>query len=512
MNKVHFKGDEVLSENQNREKFASRLGFILVSAGCAVGLGNVWKFPYICGMYGGAAFIVIYLLCLLALGLPIIICEFAIGRGSNKSIGSALTTLEPKGTRWHHFKWFCFAGNYLLMMFYTMVAGWMVYYVYVMASGKISGGNLDVIKGEFNGMLNSPGIMITLTFVVIISCIGICSLGIQKGVEKVSKVMMILLIILMMIMAVRSVTLENSVDGLKFYLVPNFQKMAEQGIGNVVFAAMTHAFFTLSVGMGSMEIFGSYLSKERKLTGESINVVIIDTLIALVAGIIIIPSCFAYGIEPNAGPSLLFITLPTVFNNMPAGRIWGSMFFVFMCFAALSTVIAVFENIIAMSIDLFGWSRKKSVLINLVGISVLSIPAVLGYNILSGIQPLGSGTTIMDLEDFIVSYNVLPLGSLLFVMFCTKKNGWGFENFIKEANTGSGKNFPSCIRGYMTYVLPVIVLVIYFKGYYDMFKNQGTTTLCIWMTIAALFAGFIIWLSLGMPKKSNEKKKVKVSK
>ena len=451
-------------------------------------------------MYGGAAFIMLYLVCLAVMGIPILICEFSIGRGSNSSIGTALTKLEPEGTRWHHFKWFGFAGNYLLMMFYTMVAGWMVYYVYVMASGALSGANVEMIQNEFQGLLGAPEIMLAFTLFVILLCNGICSLGIQKGVEKVSKCMMILLIILMIVMAVRSVTLENSAVGLKFYLVPNFKNMVEQGIGNVVFAAMTHAFFTLSVGMGSMEIFGSYLSKERKMTGEAVSVVLIDTMIALIAGVIIIPSCFAYNISPDAGPSLMFITLPNVFLQMPAGRVWGSMFFVFMSFAALSTVIAVFENIIAMTIDLFGWDRKKSVLVNLVGISLLSVPAVLGFNVLSAIQPLGSGSTIMDLEDFIVSYNVLPLGSLLFVLFCTRKNGWGYENFLAEANTGTGRNFPRGIRGYMTYVLPLIILVIYFKGYYDMFKVKGAVMLGVWMLIAVLFAGFIIWLALGKKK------------
>lgn len=495
-----------MEENKSREKFKSRLGFILVSAGCAVGLGNVWKFPYICGMYGGAAFLLIYLVFLLLLGLPILICEFSIGRGSNKSIGSALKILEPKGTRWHHFKWFGFAGNYLLMMFYTMVSGWMINYVFIAAKGDFTNKDGESISNIFADMLSSPGIMLFWTFIVILICIGVCSLGIQNGVEKITKVMMMLLIVLMLVMAVHSVIIDKEGSGLKFYLIPDFGKMMDQGIGNVVFAAMTHAFFTLSIGMGSMEIFGSYLSKERKLTGEAANVVVLDTLIALVAGIIIIPACFAYGVNPDSGPSLLFITLPNVFNHMPGGHIWGVLFFIFMSFAALSTVIAVFENIISMSIDLFGWSRKKSVLINLLGIAVLSVPAVLGYNVLSGIKPLGDGSTIMDLEDFIVSYNVLPLGSLLFVMFCTKKNGWGFENFTKEADTGVGKNFPKFIRGYMTYILPLAILVIYFKGYYDMFKNQGTLTLSIWLGVAVLFAGFIIWLSTG---RVNNKRKVK---
>lgn len=503
------KGELQVEENKNREKFKSRLGFILVSAGCAVGLGNVWKFPYICGMYGGAAFILIYLVFLLMLGFPILVCEFSIGRGSGKSVGSALKVLEPEGTRWHHFKWFGYAGNYLLMMFYTMVAGWMINYVLKSATGTFGGKGREEIATVFTDMLASPQIMLLWTVVVILLCIGVCSLGIQKGVEKITKVMMILLIVLMFVMAVHSITLDKEGTGLKFYLVPNFSKMAEQGIGNVIFAAMTHAFFTLSIGMGSMEIFGSYLTKERKLTGEAGNVVILDTMIALIAGVIIIPACFAYGVSPDSGPSLLFITLPNVFNHMPGGRIWGSMFFIFMSFAALSTVIAVFENIIAMSIDLFEWSRKKSLVVNLIGITVLSVPAVLGYNILSFIQLLGEGTTIMDLEDFIVSYNVLPLGSLLFVIFCTRKNGWGFENFVKEADTGEGLGFPKVIRGYMTYVLPLIILVVYFKGYYDMFVSQGTLRLCIWLAVAALFAGFILWLSMGKPKMSKKSKKKK---
>lgn len=493
-----------MKENtNNREKFGSRLGFILVSAGCAVGLGNVWKFPYICGINGGAAFIVIYLICLLIMGLPILVCEFSIGRGSGKSIGSALTELEPEGTIWHTYRWFAFAGNYLLMMFYTMVAGWMLYYACLMISGGLHGKSGEEIKSVFDSMQASPGLMLFWTVLVIVLCIGVCTLGLKNGVEKITKVMMLLLIVLMLVMAVNSVTLKNSSEGLKFYLVPDFGRMLHQGIGNVVFAAMTHAFFTLSVGMGSMEIFGSYLTKERKLMGEAVNVVALDTMIALVAGIIIIPACFAYGIQPDAGPSLLFITLPNVFSHMPGGRIWGTMFFIFMAFAALSTVIAVFENIIAMTVDLLSWERKKSLFVNLVGIIVLSVPAVLGYNLWKHIQPLGLGTTIMDLEDFIVSYNVLPLGGLLFVMFCVRKNGWGFDNFVAEANTGTGKDFPKWLKGYMTYVLPLFVLVIYFKGYYDMFKDRGTAEFCLWMGLAVIFAGFVVFLSLFKGRKEH---------
>ena len=487
-----------ITMNDKREKFASRLGFILVSAGCAVGLGNVWKFPYICGKNGGAAFIVIYLLCLLGLGLPILICEYAIGRGSNKSLGSAFKMLSPEGTRWQYFRWVAYAGNYLLMMFYTMVAGWMLNYFVYGLTGQLSGKNVEQIGGEFNNMLSTPSV------VVVVISILVCSLGLQKGVEKISKVMMILLFALMIIMAVNSLLLDGSSEGLKFYLVPDFSKMKEQGIGNVVFAAMSHAFFTLGLGIGSMEIFGSYLSRDCKLTGESINVVILDTVVALTAGIIIIPACFAYGINPGAGPSLLFITLPNVFNQMPGGVIWEVLFFIFMAFAALSTVIAVYENIIAMTMDLFNCSRKRASLVNLFVIAVLSMPAVLGYNVLSGVQPLGAGTTIMDLEDFIVSYNILPLGCLLFVLFCTRKNGWGYDNFVAEVNMGKGISFPKWLKGYMVYVLPVIDLVIYFKGYYDMFKPQGTKVVCIWMTVAVILALLVFYIAAGKGKKSND--------
>ncbi len=484
-------------KEEKREKFASRLGFILVSAGCAVGLGNVWKFPYICGENGGAFFILIYLCCLIGLGLPILICEFSIGRGSGTSIGKAFHRLEPKGARWHRYRWFGFAGNYLLMMFYTMVAGWMIYYVYVMGSGVIQHAPVEGIENYFKHMLGSPGTMIFWTLLVVVLCIGICCLGLQKGVEKITKVMMLALMILMVVMAVNSLFLKGSGKGLAFYLIPDWSRVQERGLGNVVFDAMTHSFFTLSVGIGAMEIFGSYLGKDRKLTGEAVNVLVLDTVIALVAGIIIIPACISFGIAPNAGPSLLFITLPNVFNQMAGGRIWGMLFFVFMSFAALSTVIAVFENIISISMDLFGWERKKALGVNLAGIAVLSIPAVLGYNLWSGIQLLGQGSTIMDVEDFLVSYNILPLGSLMFVLFCVKKNGWGFDAFLKETNTGIGSPFPKGLKYYMLYVLPAIILVIYFKGYYDMFKTREPLVFGIWMAVAVLFAGLVLYLAAG---------------
>lgn len=485
-----------------RENFESRLGFILVSAGCAIGLGNVWKFPYICGEYGGAAFILIYLVFLAILGLPIIICEFAIGRGSNKSIVKAFDILQSEDGKWHRFKWFAVAGNYLLMMFYTMVSGWMLYYSYKALRGSLSGLDPDGVASAFNGMLSEPYTMIFWTVIAIIISFLICALGLQNGVEKITKVIMTLLIILMIVLAVHSLMLSGASEGVKFYLVPDFNRLKEAGIGNAVFAAMTHAFFTLGVGVGSMEIFGSYLKKSERLTGEAINIVILDTVVALIAGLIIIPACFAYNVKPDAGPSLLFITLPNVFNNMSGGNIWGACFFIFMSFAALSTVIAVFENIIAMTMELGNFSRKKSVAINIVALIILSLPAILGYNVLSDIAPLGAGSTLMDLEDFLVSYNILPLGSLIFVLFCVRKNGWGFDNFIKEANEGKGISFPTSARKYMNYVLPAIIVVVYLKGYYDKFKDSSTVTLVIWMIISVIL--LISTFSFMLPKKKTK--------
>ncbi len=484
-----------------REKFASRLGFILVSAGCAVGIGNVWKFPYICGMYGGAAFIVMYLAFLLILGLPILVCEFTVGRGSQLGMGKAFEKLEPKGTKWHSLKWISILGSFLLMMFYTMVGGWMLYYAYLELTGKMSGLDADGVANVFSTMLSQPVTMGGWALVAIVISFGICALGVKNGVEKVTKVMMAFLIVLMIVLAVHSVFLPNASEGIKFYLVPDFKNVAENGIGTSVFAAMSHAFFTLSIGIGAMEIFGSYLDRKKRIAGEAVNIILLDTFVALMAGFIIIPACFAFGVEPGAGPSLLFITLPNVFNNMAGGRIWGTMFFVFMSFAALSTIVAVFENIIAAFIDMNGWSRKKSVGVNFVLITVLSIPAIIGFNLLSKFQPLGEGSTIMDLEDFLVSYNLLPLGSLVFVLFCVRKNGWGFENFLKESNTGSGMKFPKWLRIYMQYILPLIVCVIYLKGYYDFFIPQGKTTTILWMCFAAAMLIVIFGITIFTGKK-----------
>ncbi len=474
---------------KEREQFGSRLGFVLVSAGCAIGLGNVWKFPYMAGQYGGAAFILIYLVFLVILGWPIMTCEFSVGRGSRKSVATSFQVLEPKGTKWHYFGYFGMMGNYLLMMFYTMVAGWMLYYMVCCARGDFSepGMSVEAITGRFNEMLASPGTMTIWMVVVVVLAFGICALGVQNGVEKITKVMMLCLLGLIVVLAVHSVTLPGAGEGLRFYLVPDFGKMKEQGIGNVVFGAMSQAFFTLSIGMGSMAIFGSYLDKKRSIPGEAMTIGILDTFVALMAGLVIIPACFAYGVTPDAGPSLIFITLPRIFNEMAGGSIWGALFFLFMSFAALSTVIAVFENIVSFGMDLWGMPRKKVVAINIPLVILLSLPAVLGYNLLSGFAPLGAGSTIMDLEDFLVSSNILPLGSMVYLMFCTSRYGWGWKNFIREAETGEGMKFPEKLKGYMTFVIPVLVVVIYLKGYWDTFKPKGNALLMGWMVVAVAF-------------------------
>ena len=478
---------------EKREQFGSRLGFILVSAGCAIGIGNVWKFPYMCGQYGGAAFILIYLVFLAILGLPIIVCEFAVGRKSGTSIARSFQKLEPEGGKWHIYSWFCVAGNYILMMFYTMVCGWMMYYAVQTATGALTG-TTEQVSAAFGAMLSQPGTMIFWTLVTVVVAFGICALGLKNGVEKITKVMMMLLIVLMMILAVHSATLKGAGEGIRFYLIPNFQSVKENGLGNVLFGALSQAFFTLSVGIGAMTIFGSYLDNKRSLAGEAINIVLLDTLVALMAGFIVIPACFAYNLEPGAGPSLLFVTLPNVFNDMPGGRIWGTAFFLFMTFAALSTVVAVFENIIAFAMDGLGWTRKKAVGVNMIAVAVLSMPAVLGFNVLSGIQPLGEGSTLMDLEDFLVSDNLLPIGSLAFILFCMSEYGWGFDAFLEEANMGDGIKFPRWARGYLTYVLPLLVIFIYLKGYYNKFSQLGTVPLILWMLVAFAYIGFIFWL------------------
>ena len=453
-----------------REKFGSRLGFILISAGCAIGLGNVWRFPYIVGQYGGAAFILIYLLFLLIFGLPIMSMEFAVGRASQKSIADSFRVLEPEGSKWHLYGWIGILGNYLLMMFYTTITGWMIAYFIKMLKGDFVNNTSVQISQQFADLTANPAVVVGFMVLTVVLGFFICSLGLEKGVEKITKVMMLALLVIIGVLAIRTITLDGAKEGLKYYLVPDFGKMVEAGIGEVVMAALGQAFFTLSIGMGSMAIFGTYISRDRRLMGESVSIAVLDTFVAFMAGIIVIPACFAYDVELTQGPGLIFDALPNVFVNMTGGRIWGALFFLFMVFAALSTVVAVFENILSFGMDLWGWSRKKSCAINLVLVILLSLPCALGFNLWSHIQPLGAGSTILDLEDFIISNNILPLGSLVYVLFCTlKKGGWGWNNFMAEVNTGSGIKFPAIIRLYVKYALPVIILVIWAQAYITKF-------------------------------------------
>ena len=454
---------------EKRERFSSRLGFILISAGCAIGLGNVWRFPYITGQYGGAAFVLIYLLFLIILGMPIMVMEFAVGRASQKSAVRSFHVLEPKGSKWHLTGYAAMAGNYLLMMFYTTVGGWMLAYVLKMATGEFVGLSPEEVGNVFGNMLAQPGYMTAWMIVAVLIGFFVCSLGLQNGVERITKVMMSCLFIILLALCVRSVTLPGAGEGIAFYLIPDFQRMLEAGIGEVVYAAMGQAFFTLSLGIGAMSIFGSYISKDRSLTGETVSICALDTIIALLAGLAIIPACFAFGIDAGQGPGLVFVTLPNVFNQMAGGQLWGTLFFVFMSFAALSTIIAVFENIISFAMDLWGWDRKKAVVFNVILILILSMPCVLGFNLWSDFAPLGADTTVQDLEDFIVSNNLLPLGSLLYLLFCTSKYGWGWDNFIAEADAGVGLKFPKAIRFYVSYILPLLILFIFITGWWQKF-------------------------------------------
>lgn len=454
-----------------REKFGSRLGFILISAGCAIGLGNVWRFPYIVGQYGGAAFILIYLLFLILFGVPIMAMEFSVGRASQRSLVCSFRELEPKGTKWHWFGWVGLAGNYLLMMFYTTVSGWMFAYFFKMLRGSFVGNTTQQIAEQFAQLKASP--FQTVGYMVLATLLGfiVCSFGLKKGVEKINKTMMLALLAIITVLAVRSMTLSGAGAGLRYYLVPDFSRLSDNW-GETVFAALGQAFFTLSIGMGSMGIFGSYIGKERRLMGEAVSIAALDTFVAFSAGLIVIPACFAYNIDPGAGPGLLFETLPQVFNAMAGGRVWGTLFFLFMVFAAMSTVTAVFENLISFYMDTWGWTRRKACLVNGVLVLLLALPCALGFNVLSGVAPLGGGSTIMDLEDFIISNNILPLGSLVYVLFCTfNKRGWGWAPFMEEVNTGQGMRFPQWLRVYCKYVLPVILLILWGHGIYTTFAN-----------------------------------------
>ena len=455
-----------------RETLGSRLGFILLSAGCAIGLGNVWRFPYITGQYGGAAFVLIYLLFLVIIGLPVMVMEFSIGRASGKNIAEALRILEPKGTKWHLYGPVAIAGNYLLMMFYTAITGWLIYYFLSSIMGWTAGFDAASSASYFSDLKDNTLIGISFTALSIIIGFTICLGGLQKGVEKASKVMMICLLAIMLVLAVHSCILPGAAEGLSFYLIPDFGRAMEAGLSEVIFAAMSQAFFTLSIGMGGMAIFGSYTSKAQSLTGEAVRVIALDTSVAIMAGLIIFPACFTYGVEPDAGPDLLFITLPSIFSKLPGGRIWGGLFFLFMGFAAMTTLIAVFENIIAYWMDNHGWTRRKAVAVNMAAIIILSIPCILGYSVLSSFQPLGEGTAVLDLEDFLISSTIMPLGSLLFVIFCAHRCGWGWDGFIKEADTGRGMKFPSWLRIYVRWILPAVIGVIFIKGYWDIFSRM----------------------------------------
>ena len=447
-----------------RESFKSRLGFILVSAGCAIGIGNVWRFPYVAGENGGGLFVLLYLIFLVLMGIPVLTMELAVGRASRKSAVLGYKKLEKPKSKWHIHGWFCMLGCYLLMMYYTTVSGWMTSYFYKFATGTFeSGMTSEQVSGVFSQLQSNPIEMVIWMAIITILGFLVCSRGIQKGIEKVSKVMMIALLVLILALAVNSILLSGAGEGLKFYLVPDFEKVSEIGIGNIVSAAMNQSFFTLSLGIAAMEIFGSYMSKDNTLPGESVKICALDTFVAIMAGLIIFPACFSYGVEPDQGPALIFITLPNVFVNMAGGRIWGTLFFLFMTFACFSTIIAVFENIISFCIDMFGISRKKSVVINAVIILIASLPCVFGFNIWNGFELFGQN--VLGMEDFLVSNILLPVGSLIYLLFCVTKFGWGFDNYLTECNTGKGMKFSRFLKPYFQFVLPVLVLIVLVQGF-----------------------------------------------
>lgn len=452
-------------DNAPRERLGSRIGFILLSAGCAIGIGNVWKFPYIAGQYGGGFFVFIYLIFLAIMGIPVMTMEFSLGRASQTSPVKIHSKLTPEKKGWRVHGPLALIGNVILMMFYTSVTGWMLQYFVMMMTGKFdSVTTTQEIEGIFSGMLSSPSTLILFVGFVVIIGFLVCSFDIQKGLEKVSKVMMVALLGLIVALVINSLTLSGAGEGLKFYLVPSLDRMKENGVFNIIVGAMNQAFFTLSLGIGSMAIFGSFIDKERSLLGESINIAVLDTFVAVMSGLIIFPACFTYGITPDAGPNLIFVTLPSVFINMPLGRLWGTLFFLFMSFAALSTIFAVFQNILSCVQDLTRWDKKKACLICGIGIFLLSIPCILGFNLWSDFQPFGTGSGVLDLEDYIVSNILLPLGSILFVVYCTSKRGWGFKKFMKEANTGKGVKIKKWMSFYLTYILPIIMAIILVYG------------------------------------------------
>lgn len=446
-----------------RESFNSRIGFILVSAGCAIGIGNVWRFPYITGENGGGLFVLFYLIFLVFMGIPILTMELAVGIASRKSAVLSYKTLEKPKSKWHIHGWFCMLGCYLLMMYYTPVSGWMISYFYKFATGTFqSGMDSEQVSNVFSELTSSPLEMIIWSSIIIILGFWVCSRGIQKGLEKVSKFMMVALLMLIVVLAINSITLKGADEGLKFYLIPNFERVNNIGIGNVITSAMSQAFFTLSLGIASMEIFGSYMTKENTLPGESVRICILDTFVAIMAGLIIFPACFSYGVQPDQGTALIFVTLPNVFVNMAGGRIWGTLFFLFMTFASFSTVIAVFENLVSFLTDTFDISRKKSSIINCIVILCTSLPCILGFNLWSNFNIGGKG--ILDLEDFIVSNILLPIGAIIYLLFCVTKYGWGFENYYKECNEGKGLKMPRFLKPYFQYILPILILIVFIQG------------------------------------------------
>ena len=449
-----------------RESFRSRLGFLLVSAGCAIGIGNVWKFPYVTGEYGGGGFVLFYLLFLVIMGVPVLTMELAVGRASRKSAVQGYRALEPAGSKWHIHGWFCMIGCYLLMMYYTTVSGWMLGYFFKFAGGAFEGIALEAVDGVFSAMRADPMEMTVWMAVMVAAGFLVCSLGLQGGLERVTKWMMLGLLGLIVVLAVHSLTLPGAAEGVKFYLLPDFGRAVEQGLGKVVTAAMNQAFFTLSLGIAAMEIFGSYMSRDNALAGEAARICGLDTLVALASGLIIFPACFSFGVQPDAGPSLIFITLPKVFTNMAGGRLWGGLFFLFMTFASFSTVIAVFENLLAGCIDNFGWSRRKAALLNGLFLLLASMPCVLGYNLwyFKAVLPNGAVGQVLDIEDFLVSNLLLPLGSLVYLLFCVTKWGWGFDKYLAEANAGRGVKMPRALKPYFQFILPVLILVILIQG------------------------------------------------
>lgn len=447
-----------------RESFKSRLGFLLVSAGCAIGIGNVWRFPYVAGANGGGIFVLFYLIFLVCMGVPVLTMEFAVGRASRKSAVLGYLALEKPGHKWHIHGWFCMLGCYLLMMYYTTVSGWMVGYFFKFLSGAFEQGmDSGEVSGVFDELLASPAETGGWMLLIVVAGFILCSFGLQKGLERITKFMMVALLLLIVVLAVHSLILPGAAKGLSFYLLPDISAAAEVGLGNIVAEAMNQAFFTLSLGIAAMEIFGSYMDKKHTLAGESVRICALDTFVAIMSGLIIFPACFSFGVEPDAGPSLIFVTLPNVFVNMSGGRIWGTLFFLFMTFASFSTILAVFENILSFCMDTFGWSRRKTAVINGIVIALASLPCVLGFNLWSHVGIIG-GRNVLDSEDFIVSNLLLPLGSLVYLMFCVTKWGWGFENYLQEANTGAGLKLRKWLKPYFRFVLPALIVIILLRG------------------------------------------------